>query len=95
MCVCVKWGGDGGGGGGGGGVRLTAHEVVDEGVDGAVGVAEPVGHHGEGRRHVRLLDVDAVPAQTDVSDPVKRPLSRGERPIRGAYLSMLRRWTGK
>lgn len=41
---------------------LTAHEVVDERVDGGVGIAHHVGDEGDARHHVALLDVNGDPA---------------------------------
>lgn len=40
---------------------LTAHEVVDEWIDGTVGVAEPVGQQREDGHDCGLLHFDRVP----------------------------------
>ncbi len=45
---------------------LTAHEVVNDGVDGAVEIAEPVGDEGGGHRVIILRQFDCVSAPTHV-----------------------------
>ena len=43
-------------------LQLTAHEVVDERVEGAVGVAQPMGQQGEGDGGLCLRQLHGVPA---------------------------------
>lgn len=53
---------------------LTAHEVVNHGVDGAVEIAEPVGDERGGHRVIILRQFDCVSAPTHMSK-YKRELS--------------------